>query len=341
MPKPTIFHLQYLIGNPNAYAIQHPDGSYYPVEEPPTPKILGMHHRGKVTIGTYLVYGDKARTLVLDFDSGDAAKQEALLAAEALRKLGVPERSIGIEFSGNKGYHVWVVIGQLVQAEAIRRLGYAALSLAEVEAEVYPKQNATTNLGNLIKLPGGIHRVTGKPNDFISRIPTPMAAEVFENLMQDIPELKTRTKGNYDGPVAIECLGRIQDGVGAGARNTALFHLATMLRRAGLNDANTESVIRTVADKCDPPYTDEPELSNLIESSKNSGPICAQLPSELQCELCPVRQAKGLSLRTGQVKHGSPGELVVVEIGRSERGLTEIKHPDIGKGLVNTLKNIP
>jgi hypothetical protein len=74
-----------------------------------------------------------------------------------------------IEFSGGKGFHFWFFFELPVEARRAKR----ALERIVVEVrgdvssfafEVFPKQEALSGkgLGNLVKLPLGIHRLTGK-----------------------------------------------------------------------------------------------------------------------------------------------------------------------------------
>lgn len=322
--KPTIAQLRQLVGNPNAYALQKANGTYVPVREPVTNKVLKDHLEEKITIGTYLVKGEEARTLVLDVDSDNDAEDQAKRLFAALDDLGVPPRGIGIEFSGKKGYHVWVTIATYVPATTLRRLGRAACAVAGVDCEIYPKQNRVSDLGNLVKLPGSIHRATGNRNDFIGYIPQPISKGVLANIEKQLPPDEVRRSGTRP---SLKCMDLIQEGVEEGGRNHCLFHLSTMLRRGGLAGEYVDVVVRQVNQNFTPPLPDA-EVDALLASSERSGPICATLPKHIQCEDCPVRAPKGLFTRPGQVQHGSEGELVVVKLGKKHDGLFDVEHPD-------------
>jgi hypothetical protein len=331
--KPTLPQLRSLIGNPNAYAVQKPDGTYYKVLEPLSNAVLQKHLKGELTVGTYLVKPpDQARTLVLDIDSGEeTAHGEALRIVAALENLGVPRRSIGVEFSGGKGYHVWTVVGSYTDAARLRQLGLAAKAIAGVDCEVYPKQNQVKELGNLIKLPGGIHQKTKKANNFIISYPTPqpLSLAVFDRVTKALPTPEVKKS---EAPPALECMANIQEGVEEGGRNHALFHLAVMLRRGGLADEFVADVVRTVAVRCVPPLEDA-EVDALLQSSTTGGPICGTLPDNLRCAECPVLRPKGLYSKPGQLKFGAEGELAVIQLGkRTKDGVIEIIHPDVTFG---------
>lgn len=90
--------------------------------------VLASHKDTSNTVGTYLLDGDKARTLVFDIDNEDNALEQAQAIREELVRLGFPKRSVGIEFSGRKGYHVWLVLGDYVAAADLRRVGRVCLA---------------------------------------------------------------------------------------------------------------------------------------------------------------------------------------------------------------------
>lgn len=323
-----------LVGNKGAYAVQSADGSWTPVRERITPAVLLAHLRGEVTVGTYVLDGDKARTLVFDIDETNI--EQANDIESALVDVGVPDRSIATEYSGRKGYHVWVLLSQPVPAQELRRLGKTVVVMAGVDCEVFPKQDRATDLGNLVKLPGGIHQVTGNRCDFFGRRPQPMSAkEVWPRVLAKLP--KAAEVSSAGPPPALNCMACIQEGVDEGGRNRSLFHMAAMLRRSGLAEEFIADVLTEVAGRCTPAVS-EAEVQSILSSSRTSGPICSQLPAELQCEDCPIlRPRNRLQLKSGQLRHGGDGELVVVQLGRKgfKDSVRELEHPDIARGQIS------
>ncbi|HOX46079.1 MAG TPA: CRISPR-associated primase-polymerase type A1 [Myxococcota bacterium] len=165
-----------------------PDGraGYSPVHTPLTPALVREHLLGAITLGTYVVRRDGgANFLALDVDLTRPAL-EALgrgprrafedVLAKALafaRRLASALRGFGLspvlEDSGHKGYHAWVFFAEPWSAALARRLARAALGLAGpppegVAVDVFPAQGRVPadGLGNLIKLPLGVHRKTGR-----------------------------------------------------------------------------------------------------------------------------------------------------------------------------------
>jgi hypothetical protein len=330
--KPTLHQLRQLIGNPVAYAVQRTDGSWYPVREPLDDAVLREHLAGRKTVGTYVghqVDGQTmARTLVFDIDEDN--EQLAKQVQEALYKLGIAGPSSAIEFSGRKGYHVWVVLHAFQPSHELRRVGRAALALAGLPAntEVFPKQDEVRELGNLVKLPGGVHQVSGKHNDFITPFPIVLNRVRWQRVMNQLPEEQRARHAQADE--RFPCLASIQCGVSEGGRNHALFQLATMVRRGGLNDEMTRLVVEAANEKCEPPL-DPGELEALLDSSAHSGPICSQLPSALQeaCgEYCIRERVKGLFSRPGQLRHAAEGEYVVLRVGSRAANTVTLEHDD-------------
>jgi hypothetical protein len=326
-----------LVGNPDAYSVQQENGKYLPARAELTDSVLRAHLEGAATIGTYIghVVDGKtvARTLCFDVDSGEEVALDEIqrIKTALVEELGVPDSCLGIEFSGRKGYHLWLPLTDPRPNHELRRVGRAALFLAGVKCEVYPKQDEVKDLGNLVKLPGGVHRLTGNHNDFIDQVPTPMPVNKWEELIARLPEEQRSARKQSD--TRFPCMEAIQnEGVQEGGRNIQLFHLATMLRRAGVTDENVEVIIRRTNERGDP--LDEDELVTLLESSLNSGPICQNLPEDRQCgELCIRARIKGLFTRPGQLRYAAEGENVVVTVAERgpEKNMVTFEHDDVGR----------
>jgi hypothetical protein len=159
-------------------------GGYTPVREPMTFQVARNHLLGSLTVGVYPIRLDNTVTLfAVDLDINKSAiarargsAQEArrlkdLVAAEARRllaemaALGLPAL---LEDSGYKGRHLWVFLETPEDASVVRQLGSLLLARfpvasKDLHAEFFPKQaSAGAGIGNLIKLPLGIHRRTGR-----------------------------------------------------------------------------------------------------------------------------------------------------------------------------------
>ena len=160
-------------------------GGYSPVREPLTAGVVRAHLAGKVTVGAYLLRTDSAvRFAVLDLDvtksalaaaEGSADEQDSLRAAldaelrrlhGVLGQLGLPHV---LEDSGRKGRHLWLFLDAPTPAADVHAFGQTLLAAhaptdARLALEFFPKQARLggKGLGNLVKLPLGVHRVSGR-----------------------------------------------------------------------------------------------------------------------------------------------------------------------------------
>lgn len=158
---------------------------YTPVNEPFTPAVARQHFLGTCTVGIYPIRLDGTCTYcAIDLDITKVALEKATrrqsLAQELRANLRATAslvldrlRSLGLsplfEHSGYKGRHYWIMLDQPEPAEILHQFGRLLLPwLAPVlgpdfHLEFFPKQGTLKGkgLGNLIKVPLGIHRRTG------------------------------------------------------------------------------------------------------------------------------------------------------------------------------------
>lgn len=167
------------------------ESGYTPIREPLTLAVVRNHLLGNHTVGVYLLrVDDTVNFVAFDIDVpkyilsrsiSDAALWEKALKGvhrvacrlvDAGAAHGIP---VYLEDSGFKGRHVWIFLDQPLPAKVAKR--FAALLLAqlgplppEVNLELFPKQTAIKGegLGNLIKLPLGIHRRSGRRSQFLT-----------------------------------------------------------------------------------------------------------------------------------------------------------------------------
>ena len=176
-------------GRENVHARQWIDEDgrvgYSPVHEPLADHLLALHLQGTATLGVYPVRADQTVLFgALDIDvrksalATDAANPSMtaqlreLVQADARRlarqfeQLHLP---VYVEESGYKGVHLWLFFAEPVPAAKVKRfleavVGRVGPPSPELQWEVFPKQEqvAEDQLGNLIKLPLGIHLKTGR-----------------------------------------------------------------------------------------------------------------------------------------------------------------------------------
>jgi len=294
--------LRDFVGNPDAYAQQNADGSYTPIRQPILDEDLGDHLSGQVTFGTYVVQFDKARFIVFDIDDHDLlmAKQ---LAEEAMKR-GL---HAGIEFSGRKGFHVWVLFDGWYSAAQLQRLGKDIARVHGFNGEVFPKQGAARDLGSLVKLPLGKHAVTGNDSRFLvePKLNPLGALQAAVDVLPPPPVPQSRSQ------VGQKCIDSIQtDPPKEGTRNDLYFHFACFMRRMGLHAEAIQAVLDELWQGAAPG-----EIEGVVERSEFSGPTCDNVPADRHCGAeCIKLKAKGLSVRSGQLKHSQPGDLIVVRV---------------------------
>jgi len=161
---------------------------YVPVRHPMRHQDLDAHFKGYETCGIYLIQpDDTVRLAVIDADLSKKIREADTLkkSMPAIRKesqwmtsriLDI-SREAGlkpcVEISGGKGFHYWYFFSENIAAGQAKALlqgitGRLAGDLEHFNLEVFPKQDHLTGqgFGNLVKLPLGVHRKTGKRSWF-------------------------------------------------------------------------------------------------------------------------------------------------------------------------------
>jgi tetratricopeptide (TPR) repeat protein len=166
------------------------ESGYTPVQEPLTLNVAENHILGNYTIGGYPVRLDNTvNYIAFDFDIAKFAVARAIssektwgilmnrvhkLACQLVDIGAAHEITVIIEDSGFKGRHCWIFLETPIPAGVAKKCGelmrnQLAPIPQDITIEVFPKQTSVRRggLGNLIKLPLGIHKRTGKRASFI------------------------------------------------------------------------------------------------------------------------------------------------------------------------------
>lgn len=187
-------YMEIFRGREDCFARQWADktegkSGYTPVRQAMTERDVRDHFAGRRTYGIYLMQADGlVRIGVIDVDLRKDLRQKALDSArrgEIRRELAyllerlpalAREQGLGciVEFSGSKGYHFWFPFDGPVEPAPVRAVMQDLVSriapdLSCFGMEVFPKQDSLSGkgLGNLVKLPLGMHRLSGKPSRFL------------------------------------------------------------------------------------------------------------------------------------------------------------------------------
>lgn len=159
---------------------------YSPVHQPLTIQHLRQHIDGEITVGVYPVCVDgTCGFFALDLDitaealraaSGsreETARLIELVKAQTVELVERCELELGlepiVEDSGFKGRHLWFFLAEAHSAQTVHRIAAWMARLfepaaAELAIEAFPKQGVVEpgKLGNLIKLPLGLHKRSGR-----------------------------------------------------------------------------------------------------------------------------------------------------------------------------------
>ncbi len=161
------------------YAKAHFDGnavSYRPVDHPLTWEIIEQHIHQEPTLGAYQLLPDSTvRWIAWDVDSPviQTARNYAFTLVEFLKESEIP---YAVEFSGSKGYHIFIFLEEPVSAGKAMEFAKGIRNMLSLPAtgidhvEVFPKQaelTATNSYGNLMKLPLGFHPRTHARSHFV------------------------------------------------------------------------------------------------------------------------------------------------------------------------------
>jgi hypothetical protein len=164
---------------------------YVPVRRPLTREDVQEHLNMRRTYGIYLLQQTSlVKVAVVDVDLVKSLRTGKITSSvhNQVRKerdylfSRLPEMSqeIGLyplaEFSGGKGYHLWFFFEAPVPARKVRQVLNRIVDrikgdLSHFHLEVFPKQDSISGkgFGNLVKLPLGVHRVTGKRSYFLPK----------------------------------------------------------------------------------------------------------------------------------------------------------------------------
>ncbi len=162
------------------YPVQLDDGRYICVHEPLSASHLYAHLRGEVTLGTYLLNQDSmVRFVVLDNDAEGGWDYVVACGARLVQK-GIPAY---LEKS-RRGGHIWFFFAKPIDGFIARNFAKELLEANKLNGfEIYPKQDLIgKGLGSLIRLPFGVHRLTGRRYGFYASTGEPLGNTFREQI---------------------------------------------------------------------------------------------------------------------------------------------------------------
>lgn len=257
------------INRSDVFSEQSPKGTYSKIERELTNQDIQDHLDGKKTIGVYQLDKDSnVKWVCYDFDGEDLPIQKQL-AKNLCMKLRHTDKveSIILEFSGKKGYHVWVFI-EPTDATSVKYWAEESCDGYKVH-EVFPKQGILDKkkFGNLVKLPLGIHQVVNKRSHFFNEKYEPLDFEQSKEYLKEIlnkpktviPKVVVKetvrtiikTQGKTDIPNIVKTL--IEKGASEGDRHKNVFIITKELHNAGYSSEEILPLVYCFNNNCNPP----------------------------------------------------------------------------------------
>lgn len=270
----------------DCYPVQLSGGRGYTViRERLTRKVVTEHLQGKKTIGLYVSANGTTRWLCVDIDDLDEiAVREVQNHA---RRFKIPYLT---EFSGKKGYHIWVFFDRPYP----NRIARALAGAFAFDHEVFPKQNRIEKgkLGNLVKAPLGKHGATGEWCLFLDKDLRPekdqygvlteiQVVNPIQILKQYMPEVwakaGARSPVNPKAgkevvpmkiPILKDCVkAAIIEGAKEGRRNQVGHIIASELRGLGFSKDQADIGLSSLWNRRNKPPLSEEEVSIIINSA--------------------------------------------------------------------------
>lgn len=360
------------VNRADVFAEQQPDGSYFPVRSRLTADDVAEHLSGMASYGSYVI--DPANQCVtyvcwdLDIMDEEAADMLCSLVEQMVRSPDILPPRPGAwdnctlrEFSGNKGTHVWLFFDAPVHAEKVRRWVAADFMPAWVEVanekgwpaalEVFPKQDTVPEggFGNLVKLPLGVHRVSGArseivgcrgwPTEITGVVPLPASLVPDRTVAVGMTRRhgERAGRGQGTGPATpFPCVDTImREGVGQGQRDRAMFHLALYCYGHGLDQDLALEVCNRANENFQPPLRAS-EVTAKVASAYRGTHESASCGADWLAAICPGPCRTGWHVRRnavgGELAHAATGSTVEVEVvgthAEEGRKRVTVRHPD-------------
>lgn len=170
------------------YARQLEDGRYICIHEPLQTSHLHDHLNEQITLGIYILdERSQARFLVYDADNNQRFSDLTWLS----QKLASEDIPTYLETS-RRGGHLWLFFPLPIPGYTVRDFGRQLLLAHKIEGiELFPKQDQLAGgPGSLIRMPFGLHRITGQRYGFVTPQGEPLAP-TFRKQIQILSSPKT------------------------------------------------------------------------------------------------------------------------------------------------------
>ena len=314
-------------GREDVFALQQRDGAYLPQHRPLTEADVAAHLTGQQTVGVYLLRSDDfVKFAAVDIDVQEQHRAEAVAAAAV--DLGLGETQVQIEFSGRKGFHVLFCFAEWLPAVLARQFVQVIASHAGAvvgRPELFPKQGALgdpgdlaglagthgipakpAKLGSLLKLPLGVHQVSGQRSRFLrAHIMQAIDREAVESLIEQNRDL-LQPSTDFSPPPriykeALPCFSpmvtaALREGDG---RDEVAFALAILMYRQNFDPTVALAALDSWNSQHTPPLPDPILRKKLEQGYKGSyglrcdSPLVQRFCAHDACPVYRARQRKG------------------------------------------------
>lgn len=333
----------------DVFAVQLESGAYMPQRRELTDEDVEEHLAGLWSIGTYVINPEDqtVKYVCFDLDTHDEATTDLLCKLVSQLVLGVhmddPDARLSLlkESSGNKGTHVWLFFSDPLPAVQVRRWLQKDFIPEWVSAtggatlEIFPKQDEVPEggFGNLVKLPLGIHAVSGRRSEILSAHGWAEAVcdvqPLDSSLVPDYPPVETTASrraaahsGSRGGPSSpFPCVDQVlYEGAGQGQRNQAMFHLALYCYGHAVPEDLAHEMCQRSNEEFDPPLSDK-ELDSIVNQAYSGRYQAANCGSDWLRSYCKGPCRAGWTVvakppEAGTLRSSQEGSVVEVQVMR-------------------------
>lgn len=217
------------VNRTDVYAIQTDNGAWALVAQPINTIVMQKHMDGVLTAGMYqLDEQSEVKWICFDFDGESAETDAGNLFAHV--KGTRFKRSALLEHTGGRGFHVWIFFSNKVAAWQAKKIANELATEAGVRCEIFPKQTRIDvgSYGNLVRLPLGVHKKTGKRSKLLEPETLSGIQPIFVEPEEEPVEVQSASHSQIHE--AYPCWRKMFAGVSEGGRDIVAFTLARRLR---------------------------------------------------------------------------------------------------------------
>lgn len=311
-----------------------------------TDKDIQDHLFGRKTYAIYLIdRQDMCWLTIIDIDTKDISFVKKII--NSALAVGIERNQVLVEDTGGRGFHIWIIYNEPIEAEKARKLGQIIVAHSEIErdVEVFPKQNKVSDdgFGSSMKLPFGIHKKSNQRSYILDNELNPIPIwedylisftktnkEQVDIILKEfdylLPKPIISTKS---GSVSLPCFKRIMElGVSEGQRDNISFRLAVFFKKQGMTADLTLSALKDWnKKKAKPPLKDwiiEGKVRSVFEH-EYSGYGCDQEYMKKFCSPeCPIRK------KETQTQIVAPQKQTEIEKGKKQKTMESYNLTDLG-----------